>query len=76
MDTNGLWYAPNNTVPFLSVALSPEAMVSGDIDSNGKDDVIVSINGFGTLAFKNLSALESLDAGVALDIATGNVDGN
>ena len=76
MDTNGLWYALNSTVPFLSVALSPEAMVSGDIDSNGKDDVIVSINGFGTLAFKNLSVLESLDAGVALDIAIGNVDGN
>jgi len=52
------------------------AMSSGDVDSNGEDDMILSITGVGTIAFKNLTTVEILDPAVALDLATGNVDGN
>ncbi len=75
-DLDGLWVSFNEGAPFLLVALSPTAMAAGDMDSNGQDDLVFSIAGFGTLVFKNLSALEVLDSSAALDIATGNVDGN
>ncbi len=53
------------------------AMVSADMDSNGQADLILSIGGIGTIAVKNLSLpAVILDTSVALDIATGNVDGN
>ena len=66
----------NDSPPFLVVNLSPVAMAAGDLDNNGQDDLIFSLTGAGTLAFKNLSTLAPLDSGVALDLATGNVDGN
>ena len=75
-DTNGLWASLNDSPPFLVVNLSPVAMAAGDLDNNGQDDLIFSLTGAGTLAFKNLSTLAPLDSGVALDLATGNVDGN
>jgi FtsP/CotA-like multicopper oxidase with cupredoxin domain len=51
------------------------AMTSGDVDGNGEDDMILSITGAGTLVLKNLTTEETLDPAEALDLATGNVDG-
>ena len=73
----GLWlYLNDASVQFLTL-LSPVAMAAGDMDSNGQDDLIISFTGIGTIAYKNLSVVETLDpVGVATDLATGNVDGN
>ena len=73
----GLWiYLNDASVQFLTL-LSPVAMAAGDLDSNGQDDIIFSFAGFGTVAFKNMTTVDILDpVGVALDLATGNIDGN
>jgi len=74
---DGLGSYRNDTRVTIVTPLSSSAMASGDVDSNGQSDLIVSIGGFGTIAFKNFSLpVEVLDASLALDIATGNVDGN
>jgi hypothetical protein len=66
---NGATVSPLGVLPVV-------AMASGDVDSNGQDDMILSITGVGTIAFKNLTTVEVLDPAVALDLDTGNVDGN
>jgi len=72
---DGLWLLKNNINAQLLTTLSPVAMASGDMDSSGQDDMILSFDAFGTIAFKNFSLpIEVLDTSVALDIATGNVD--
>jgi len=73
----GLWiYLNDASVQFLTL-LSPVAMAAGDMDSSGQDDIIFAFDGVGTLAFKNLTTVDMLDpVGVALDLATGNMDGN
>ncbi len=53
-----------------------EQVVAGDLDGNGQVDMILSITGVGTTAFKNLTNEETLDQAVALDLTTGNIDGN
>ena len=66
---NGVSAVPLGVLPVV-------AMASGDVDSSGQDDMFLSITGTGTIAFKNLTTVEVLDPGVALDLATGNIDGN
>ena len=72
----GLWiYLNDASVQFLAL-LSPVAMAAGDLDNSGQDDIIFSFNGV-TIAFKNMTTVDILDpVGVALDLATGNIDGN
>lgn len=65
---NGASVVPLGVLPVV-------AMSSGDVDSNGEDDMILSITGVGTIAFKNLTTVETLDPAVALDLDTGNIDG-
>ena len=73
----GLWIYLNDASAQFLALLSPVAMAAGDMDSNGQDDIIFSFTGIGTIAYKNLSVVETLDpVGVALDLATGNIDGN
>ena len=69
-------YLNDASAQFLAL-LSPVAMAAGDMDSSGQDDIIFSFTGIGTIVFKNMTTVETLDpVGVALDLATGNVDGN
>ena len=77
LGTKGLWILKNNTKASKLTTLSPVTMASGDMDSNGQSDMIFSFDGIGTIAFKNFRLpIVTLDASPALDIATGNVDGN
>ena len=73
---DNLWLALDDTPPFLLIDLPITALASGDLDSNGQDDMILSFTGIGTFTLKNLATFDVLDPGVALDLATGNVDGN
>jgi ELWxxDGT repeat protein len=66
---NGTSVSPLGNVPVV-------AMTSGDVDNSGQDDIILSITGVGTIVFKDLTTVEALDPAVALDLATGHVDGN
>jgi hypothetical protein len=52
-------------------------MSTGDVDSNGSDDMVFSFTGNGTFVFEGMTTLETLDpVGVAKHLAIGNVDGN
>jgi hypothetical protein len=66
---NGANVSPLGALPLV-------AATSGDVDNNGEDDMILSITGTGTIAFKNLTTVDTLDPAAATDLATGNVDGN
>ena len=72
----GVWAYLNDVTPIFFAPVSSLAMASGDLDNSGQDDLVISIVGFGTLVFKDMSTLEFLHPSPALDIATGNVDGN
>jgi len=66
---NGANVSPLGALPLV-------AATSGDVDNNGEDDMILSITGTGTIAFKNLTTVDTLDPAAATGLATGNVDGN
>jgi len=74
---NGLWVYLDDASSQQLTPLSPEALASGDVDSSGSDDMVFSFTGSGTFVYKDMTTLETLDpVGVALNLATGNVDGN
>ena len=72
----GVWAYMNDATVIFFAPFSLEAMAAGDIDNSGQDDLILSVAGFGTFVFKDMNTLEILHASPALDLATGNVDGN
>ena len=73
---DNLWLGLDDTPPFLLIDLPITALAAGDLDNNGQDDMIFSFTGIGTFTLKNLATFDVLDPGVAVDLATGNVDGN
>ncbi|MFQ5965800.1 MAG: hypothetical protein ACE5KZ_16125, partial [Candidatus Scalinduaceae bacterium] len=73
----GIWVWKNNSSWFKLHPLSPESMVTGDMDGNGKDEVIID---FGPgidiwVRYNNTTwiKLHSLSPEV---MATGDMDGN
>ena len=73
---DNFWLGLNDAPPFLFIDLPLSAVGSGDLDSNGEDDMIFSFTGIGTFFLKNLVTFDVLAPGVAVDMATGDVDGN
>jgi hypothetical protein len=72
----GLWTRYNHTTWAPLHTLSPGAMASGDIDRDGRTDLIATFPGYGVWAWMNNAAwarLHTLDASL---IATGDMDGN
>jgi hypothetical protein len=74
----GLWgYYDGGAAPWQPLHnLSPTSLVTGDLDGNGRTDLVLTFAGLGLWAFMNnitWTQFHSLDAG---PIATGDIDGN
>ena len=73
---SGLWAMYNNGSFSQLNAANPGAMASGDLDGDGKDDLIVSFPGAGVWVWSNNSSWYQLHTSDAASIATGDLDGN
>ena len=73
---DNLWLSLDGTPPILFIDLPISAVGAGDLDSNGTDDMLFSFTGIGTFFLKNLVTFDVLDPGVAVDMTTGDIDGN
>ena len=72
----GLWTRYNHTSWTQRHTLSPGAMASGDIDRDGRTNLIATFPGYGVWAWMNNTAWSQLHAADASQIATGDMDGN
>ena len=69
LGTAGLWIWANDISATLITPVSPTAMATGNLDNNSQDDMVLSFDGVGTISVKDLATIETLDPGVALNLA-------
>ncbi len=76
----GLWLAANQTAASaqwrLLHGLSPTALTSGDLDGNGRSDVILTFPGLGVWVYFNDSSWSQIHGVDAVEMAAGDLDGN
>jgi glucose/arabinose dehydrogenase len=73
---SGLWTRYNNGLFARLHTVSPRAMATGDLDGNGKADLIVDFPGAGVWVWSNDAGWFQLHTVNAASIATGDLDGN
>ena len=77
--TYGLWtYYDAAGSPSWSQThpLSPTKIAIGDLDGNGRSDLIASFAGYGTFAYMNGTSWVALHSLEATNLLTGDIDGN
>jgi hypothetical protein len=74
--TFGVWEYVDATNWAQLHTVSPEGMVTGDMDGNGKDDVILDFGSLGTWVRLNNSSWFQLHVLSPTIMATGDLDGN
>ena len=72
----GLFFDLNDTGLISFIPVSTSAIAIGDTDDSGLEDMFMSIPTLGTTVLKDFATFEVLDPVEAVDLATGNVDGN
>jgi len=76
-DPYGIWMHLNNTTWVKLHNLSPESMVTGDIDGSGQDDVIIDFGApYGIWVRMNNTTWVQLDIRSPESMVTGDLDGN
>ena len=56
--------------------VSPSILTRGDLDGNGREDVVVDFTGYGVWVYMNNATWAQLDARDASAIKIGDLDGN
>ncbi|MBN2321682.1 MAG: hypothetical protein JXR49_21565, partial [Acidobacteria bacterium] len=72
----GVWIWVNNSFWEPLLFLSPEQMVTGDIDGNGLSDVLIDFGSQGTWVWMNDSSWVKLHALSPEQMVMGDIDGN
>ncbi len=76
-DPYGIWMRMNNITWVKLHPLSPESMVTGDIDGSGQDDVIIDFGApYGIWARMNNTTWVQLDIRSPESMVTGDLDGS
>jgi hypothetical protein len=72
----GIYVLNNGTTWSQLHSLSPEGMVTGDLDGNGVDEIIFDFGDYGTYVYYNNSFFSQLHSLNANAMATGDLDGD
>ena len=71
---SGSWMNHAKWLPLHN--LSPDHMVVGNFDGNGKDNVVLDFPGYGLWMWKNMTSWVLVNSLGASTLAVGNLDGN
>ncbi len=71
----GVWVWMNHASWFQLHVLSPSLMTTGDLDHNGRDEILIDFPGFGVWVWQNNTNWSQLHGLDAIHMATGNLDG-